>query len=153
MLKYIKGDLLDAPQPIIIHQVNCQGVMGSGVALAIKKRFPEAYVVYRETLDQFGDGGCLGETSSVVVSPDKKIYNLYSQRHYLPRGERHTDYEALARGFEKIKNENPEISKDVAAPKIGCGLGGGDWRIVSSMLETIFDDRDVYVYELEPKIG
>ena len=41
MIKYKIGDLLTAPQKCIAHQVNCQGVMGSGVARAIRNEYPK----------------------------------------------------------------------------------------------------------------
>ena len=46
MLKYQIGNLLTAPQKCIAHQVNCQGVMGSGVAKAIKNEYPKVYKEY-----------------------------------------------------------------------------------------------------------
>ncbi|WP_411668007.1 hypothetical protein [Bacillus subtilis] len=39
MIKIIQGDLLEAKENIIAHQVNCKGVMGSGIALQIKKKY------------------------------------------------------------------------------------------------------------------
>lgn len=146
MIKYVKGNLLEAPQKIIAHQVNCQGVMGSGVALAVRNTVPYAYIKYWEWF-QLGNAK-LGRTQIIHwKDKDKYLINIFSQDDYLPRDMRHTNYEALCKGFETIKAGFGK--EDLAMPKIGCGLGGGDWRIVSAIIESVFDDRDVYVYELE----
>ena len=46
-----EGNLLDSKANIICHQTNCKGVMGSGVALAVKTRYPAAYESYRKAFD------------------------------------------------------------------------------------------------------
>lgn len=147
MIKYIKGDLLEAKQEYIVHQVNCQGVMGSGVAKAIKDKYPEVFRHYKRLVKdkQISNKDLLGIVQFVAVSSDKEIVNLFSQDHYLPRTTKHTNYDAMTKGFETIKEL---VAEDLAMPKIGCGLGGGDWKIVSAIIESVFDDRDVYIYEL-----
>ncbi len=51
MINEIHGDVLNTVDSIIIHCVNCQGVMGGGIAAQIKRRYPEAYDVYKETYE------------------------------------------------------------------------------------------------------
>lgn len=46
MIKFVNGDLLNADEDLILHQVNCQAVMGSGLALQIKNKFPKSYEDY-----------------------------------------------------------------------------------------------------------
>lgn len=148
MIKYIKGDLLNAPQLILTHQCNAQDTMGSGVAKAIRAKYPKAYNDYLQYFRYCPKELRMGQVcfSHVGTQQDPKIVaNLVGQFHYLPRGLCHTDYKALEEGFTTIKLTFPD---DVAMPKIGCGLGGGDWKIVSAIIESVFDDRDVYIYEL-----
>jgi O-acetyl-ADP-ribose deacetylase (regulator of RNase III) len=146
MIKYIKGDLLDAPQELIAHQVNCIGVMGSGVAKAIKDKYPIAFRDYNKLCSEGLGLKLLGVAQFVRGSDNRVVCNLFGQFKFLPRNIRHTDYDALKTGFETIKKTYP--SQDIAMPKIGCGLGGGDWSVVSVIIESIFDDRDVYIYEI-----
>lgn len=139
MIKYIQGDLLEAPQKVIVHQCNCQGVMGSGVAFQIRRKYPSVYNVYMKGLSH----SKLGDFIPAKV--DGKIFiNLLGQDHFLPRGVCHTDYAAVRKALESLKDY---CDDDLAMPKIGCGLGGGDWKIMSALIEEIFTDRDVYVYE------
>lgn len=141
MIYYKKGNLLESTETIIIHQVNCQGKMNSGVAKAIREAYPKVYTDY---LGLEVSSLLLGCVQYVEVD-NKTIVNLFGQDNYLPRTVRNTSYDALEEGFRKIKRD---LKGNLAIPKIGCGLGGGDWRIVSAIIETVFDDRDVIVYEL-----
>jgi O-acetyl-ADP-ribose deacetylase (regulator of RNase III) len=144
-INYIRGNLLDAPQVLIVHQCNAQDTMGSGVALAIKNKYRQAYEDYRNDLEMMPKSKRLGKVVISYINDKRSVANLVGQYHYLPRGELHTDYGALTTGFEKIKSLT---NCDIAMPKIGCGLGGGDWKVVSKIIEEIFNDRDVYIYEL-----
>lgn len=148
MIKYVKGDLLNAEQNIIVHQCNAQDTMGSGVAKAIRDRYPQVYNDYVKYFQDIPKPSRMGMVLAVQVGTERSVTvcNLIGQLHYLPRGIRHTSYDALTKGFEEIKRHTKE---DLAMPKIGCGLGGGDWKIVSAIIESVFDDRDVYIYELE----
>lgn len=47
------GDVLNTDCWIIAHQVNCQGVMGGGLARQIKDRYPDAYINYREYIEDY----------------------------------------------------------------------------------------------------
>lgn len=142
---YVKGNLLDAPQQLIAHQVNCQGVMGSGVAKALRDRWPSLFMGYKVFIDQVPHGELLGKTYVHQTFDNKFILNIFSQDKYLPRTVCHTNYQAMEKAFIDLKES---FAGDMAIPKIGCGLGGGDWDIVSGLIESIFDDRNVYVYEL-----
>ena len=44
MIRYEKGDVLTTNDDIIIHGCNSAGVMGAGVALAIKRKYPKAEI-------------------------------------------------------------------------------------------------------------
>lgn len=148
MIKYVKGDLLNAPQIILVHQCNAQDTMGSGVAKAIRTKYPKVYNDYITHFKGVPKETRLGKVCfsyNDINGETVIIANLIGQLHYLPRGVCHTDYNALEQGFITIKKY---YHYDLAMPKIGCGLGGGDWKIVSKLIEDIFDDRDVYIYEL-----
>jgi len=79
MIKYVRGNLLDAPQPIIVHQVNCQGVMGSGVAKAIRDKYPQAYQAYRSMQESYTVKSSLLGQAQIVSTNEHAIINLFSQ--------------------------------------------------------------------------
>lgn len=140
MVTIREGDLLASDCEVICHQTNCQGVMGSGIAKAIRAAYPEAYQALR---DRFCRGeAAVGEVDFVQTMRDgvpRCVVNCYGEYDYLPRGVVHTDYDGLRRCFKKIKHEFNGKKVTIGFPyKIGCGLAGGDWEVVSKIVEEEF---------------
>jgi O-acetyl-ADP-ribose deacetylase (regulator of RNase III) len=146
VIKYIRGNLLDTDASYILHGCNCQGVMGSGVALQIKEKFPEAYSYYKEKY-RFGDLS-LGDVHQIACcSPI--IFNCMTQEYYGNNKKFiYANYEAIRKCLRLISKLIPFTHLKIAMPKIGCGLANGDWNIVSKIVEEELGDFEVLVYEL-----
>jgi O-acetyl-ADP-ribose deacetylase (regulator of RNase III) len=140
MLYERRGNLLDSSAPVIAHGCNCFNVMGAGVALAIRNKYPEVYKADLETVR--GDRNKLGTftKAQVEAEPIKIIYNLYTQ--YSMGGDKvHLDYQALETSFEAmiidLKKNKALRSPIVAIPRIGCGLAGGNWDVVKEIIQNL----------------
>jgi len=149
-VKMIEGDLLNAAEVILGHQVNCQGVMGSGIARAIRAAYPHVYESYKEKCDLQADKRqLLGECQLIGTAGGKVIANLFGQYRYGRSNQVYTNYDALRRALVQLKQQAMLKEASVALPfNIGCGLANGDWAIVSRMIEEIFDDYDVTLYKI-----
>ena len=153
-MKYKTGNLITAAQEcevdVIIHQCNCFVNMGSGIAPQIKQAFPAAWAADQATTK--GSAAKLG-TFSVGTEGELLVFNAYGQFGYWKKdnGEINTNYTALDAALrsiaEYLKVTNPNAK--IGLPKIGCGLGGGDWSVVSKIIEESLGEYDVTVYELE----
>ena len=147
------GDILDYENKvnIIAHQVNCQGVMGGGLALQIKSKWPDVNRAYVELVDNRDE--LMGICQIVRVGHKFGVANLFGQ--YDMGGGRQTDYEALYTALGSLRNQMVVIDlKSVAFPvKLGCGLAGGDWRIVSSLIQVAFEGSGIAItfVEYSPK--
>lgn len=150
MIEIINGNIFDGDADIICHQVNTFGIMGAGIALQIKERFPDVYEVYKEKCSEFSKHQfnplchvlyCRTKYSNVVIA------NLFSQIGMS------TDYNAMKICLQSIYNDCKKYNASVAIPyKIGCGIAGGDWNKVYGIIEEIFSqDEDVKctIYKLE----
>lgn len=149
MIKIIEGNILNASETVIGHQVNCLGYMGAGLAMQIKARYSETYQRYREICDHHSDNRSelMGMVYLAHNSDGKTIANIFSQLD-VGRSERKTDYESLNIGLNKVCEYAKENNLTVALPyKIGCGLAGGDWNIVYKMIDSVFSDYEVTLYE------
>ena len=154
MVMYKTGNILDAKENLICHQVNCRGVMGAGLAKDIKYRYPKVYNNYRSL---FGDpyietSAFLGEVQYVEIEKDKYICNLFGQDYY---GNNpfitYTSYKALRSCLEKVKDVAIEHNYSIALPyKIGCGKANGSWVEVLNIIEEVFKDSGltVNIYQL-----
>ena len=148
MLKFENGNIVTGNYPVFCHQVNCKGVMGSGLAKQIRDTYPEVYGKYRQ---QSALGNNLGQVLAVRTNDNRLCINMYSQDDY-GRTKCHTDYMAFKRCLQKIaalmKSAGMSRFKTIAFPYgIGCGLAGGDWRIVLKMLQSLADEiqQDVVI--------
>lgn len=138
---------------IFVHQVNCRGVMGGGIARIVKQKFPFVFEQYQDRCKK-PTHHLLGDVQLINISsfdePKRMVCNLFAQNYYGVYT-RQTDYEQFYRGLEQLKYELEEMEKDfppnseklsVGFPyNIGCGLAGGDFRIVLSMIESVFGEK------------
>lgn len=133
--KIVKGNLIELAKTdqfdVIIHGCNCFNNMGAGIAKQIKQHFPLAYQADLST--KKGYVKKLGSYSSANIITDNYqiiVVNAYTQYTY-GRGLQ-IDYDAIQSVFAKIKAEFSELR--IAYPKIGAGLGGGDWNLISNII-------------------
>lgn len=154
MIKILNGNLFDTDAEIICHQCNCQGVMGSGVAAEVKRRYPYVYMEYREYYMM----GML-QLGNVVFSQTgnkgkQVIANILGQDKY-GQGRQYTDYTALRRCMKLIR-KYAETRYDYRPIKIafpygmGSVRGGGDWNTVYQIIdEELGQYYDVEIWRLD----
>lgn len=146
MINYKYGDLLDVTEGVLIHGCNAKGVMGSGVALAVKQKYPTAYDGYKGFETKHGLR--LASLSIVKVSPKVYVANLISQETYgRDKLIKYVSYGAVHLGFEKLHEHFPS-SAVFHFPKIGAGLGNGDWNEISKLIEFACPGRELICWEL-----
>lgn len=135
----------------IAHVCNCQGVMGSGIAKAIRTRYPEAYQAYKSFEKNSSKGLSLGSVSTAVIDSDKHIYNLHAQQFYGTDGRRYLNYEALYASLENVCDSMCFSGlKTLGVPyKMGSDRAGGDWNVVAAMLSSIFEQHNIEVIAIK----
>lgn len=146
----VRGDLLEADADIICHQVNCQGVMGSGVAKQIADKWPYVKKEYTEFCrkrkqkeDLLGDT-MLVPSNGIQRKGEPMILSIFGQFYYGHDGV-YTDYSALTKAFRKMNRLYKGMT--LAFPHgFGCGLAGGDWQDVEQMLVKLLPDCNVKIY-------
>lgn len=142
MVKIENCDLFEATAESIIHQVNCRGVMGSGVAKEIKRRYPETFLKYKNVCMDNHER-LLGEVLLTKES-DKFIFNAFGQNFYgVDRV--YTDYNAVKSCLYKVRQKCEELNiKSVACPYlIGCGLGGGNEKLIMGIISEVFTSSNI----------
>lgn len=126
MLKNEKSDITLVTKGIIAQGVNCRGVMGAGVALAIRERWPEVYDCYQRN-SRLG-AELLGSCHIIRVDSDLWVANCYSQVDYgREPGVKYASVEAIRRSLEFVFLHAVATKLDLHAPRLGAGLGGLDW--------------------------
>jgi O-acetyl-ADP-ribose deacetylase (regulator of RNase III) len=149
-IKIKLGDICSVNSGIIIHGCNAQGVMGSGVAKAIRLKYPQVFEDYKNFKNQFGLelGDCVPtQIIDKESDVDVVIISAITQQFYGRDNRRYVDYDAVARVFEGIEDTAKYFGHtEVHFPLIGCGLGGGKWSIISNIIEESAPNIDKYLW-------
>lgn len=153
--QFIEGNLielaLEGQFDVIIHGCNCFCTMGKGIAKSIKTEFPEAYAAdcstkkgCREKLGTFS----FAEIDDIVgPSGDGQhliVVNAYTQYNWRTGGGggggTKVDYHAIRQVMKQVKRNFS--GKRIGYPLIGAGLAGGDWNIISSIIDAELEGED-----------
>ena len=146
-IENIIGDILEVPTQMICHQVNCQGVMGAGLAKQVRTAYPQVYELYKQYCEkQTEKANLLGRVQFIKCPNNVIIANCFAQFGY-GRGALQTSYAAFRLCMLKIKNFCKTNSINcVSIPyKMGCGLAGGNWEIISKIIAEIFDGENIKI--------
>lgn len=138
MIKQIDCNIFESGADYILHQVNCQGVMGSGIAKQVRERYPWVYAFYKELCEMM-DGKVLGFAQHIYIDETRAIVNIFGQRFYGYDNKCYTDYGAIENALIGLRSRLR--GQTIAIPYLmGCCRGGGDWDAVYSIIEKVFGD-------------
>lgn len=148
MIEFTQGDILQADVEAVVNTVNCVGVMGRGIALQFRKKYPDNFTVYKAACDR-GDvqpGRMLIVDLRRLQSP-RFVVNFPTKRHW--KGQ--SRLEDVRTGLTALVEEVRQRSiKSLAIPPLGCGLGGLSWNQVRPLIEDAFaglPEVRVVIYE------
>lgn len=142
MLKYNKGTVFNTDAEVLINTVNCYGVMGAGIALEFKLRYPDMFIEYEEMCknNEYKVGRprlfkC--ENISILNFPTKNHWRAPSKIEWIEEGLRY-----FASNYQKVG------IKSIAFPKLGTNNGGLSWEQVKPLMEKYLsklDDIDITI--------
>jgi len=149
MIEFSNGDIFDSDAEVLVNPVNCVGVMGKGLALEFKKRFPNLFASYHEVcMEGKLKPGTLHTCLDLLLS-GKTIVDFPTKVHWKDPSR----MEYITSGLEALRMlvVNCEYHS-VAIPPLGCGLGGLDWNEVKNEIIKTFDNLpDIRVIIYEPR--
>ena len=144
MITYIENDdIFRSSAQVLVNTVNCKGVMGKGIALEFKRRFPDCHRQYDKTCREgkLKPGGLVYVERNNLFG-DKDIVHFATKDHW--RGKSRIEW--IDMGLANLVRElqNRHISS-VAIPTLGCGLGRLKWEDVKPLIEKYFADSGIEV--------
>lgn len=148
MLRFTTGNLLDADVEAVVNTVNTVGVMGKGIALLFKERFPDNFTAYEAACKRKQlELGRMFVTESLELNGPRWIINFPTKAHWRYPSK----LEWIREGMRDLRRVIVEKQiKSIAVPPLGSGNGGLDWRDVRPLIEEALGDLpdvDVVVYE------
>lgn len=148
MIKYIKGNLLASSAEALVNTVNTVGVMGKGIALQFKNRFPHNYKVYRDACKKgtFKTGEVLVVSEGDLLN-QKIIINFPTKAHWKAPSK----YEYVTSGLDALKKAIEKHGiRSIAIPPLGCGNGGLEWAKVKKLMEDALGELDCIIEIFTP---
>jgi O-acetyl-ADP-ribose deacetylase (regulator of RNase III) len=146
----IQGDILEAETDAIVNTVNCKGIMGKGLALEVKKKYPENFKKYQDVCES----GSLRPGDIFVFEigklfPPHYVFNFATKDHW--KGKSKIEYIRIGLNNLIIDIEKLNL-QSIAVPPLGCGYGGLDWEIVKPIILSAFNEISVELYLFEPSV-
>jgi len=149
MIEFVSGDFFDFEADIRVNTVNCVGVMGAGVALAFKNKYPEMFKEYALACKkgEYKPGQPKVWRMSDMFDKGLEIINFPTKNHW----RRPSEYKYIEDGLvwlEHFLSSRPGVK--VTLPALGCGHGGLDWNIVKRMIKVHLEQTPANIYVFEP---
>jgi O-acetyl-ADP-ribose deacetylase (regulator of RNase III) len=145
MIEFTSGNMFDGKYDVMVNTVNCVGVMGKGVALEFKGRFPDMFLAYKTACAK-GEvvPGKLHVWDDLFVT----VVNLPTKRHWRDPSR----YEDVNEGLVALKEYlMARGTATVALPPPGCGNGGLDWKIVRAMVIVHLSNLEAKITVFKPQ--
>lgn len=148
MIRYTTGNLLDAPVEALVNTVNTVGVMGKGIALMFKERFPANMRAYAEACKQGNvvTGKMFITQTGELLGP-RWIVNFPTKQHWRNPAQ----MAWIQNGLQDLRAwlQAQQVSS-IAIPPLGAGNGGLPWPEVKQAIETALGDLDIDILLYEP---
>jgi O-acetyl-ADP-ribose deacetylase (regulator of RNase III) len=148
MMILTQGNLLEARAEALVNTVNTVGIMGKGIALMFKERFPENFEAYEAACEaELMDVGRMFLTPGLELGGPRWIINFPTKKHWRSPSK----LEWIEAGLKDLREVIVKHGiRSIAIPPLGCGDGGLDWSVVRGMIERELADLpgvEILVYE------
>lgn len=131
-MKYITGNLLEAETEALVNTVNTVGVMGKGIALQFKERFPLNFKIYAAACKK-GEMqiGKMLVTKENTLNGEKIIINFPTKTEWFKKSQ----YSYIEDGLKDLVSVMEKYNiQSIAIPPLGCGNGGLKWEKVKGLM-------------------
>ena len=148
MIEYKNGDILREDVEAIVNTVNCVGIMGRGLALQFKNKFPQNLKEYQLacTNKEVQLGKMFVHQTGQLINP-KYIINFPTKGHW----KQNSKIEDISNGLDDLITIIEKYSiKSIAIPPLGSGLGGLDWNQVKKLIEEKLKNINCTIILFEP---
>ena len=131
MIEFKQGNLLKTNLDALVNPVNCVGIMGKGLALQFKQKFPDNFLQYKDACDrQFVKLGQMYIVKTGNLFP-RYIINFPTKYHWKDSSNIHS----IQLGLKSlVKQINDLKICSIAIPSLGCGNGGLEWEKVKPII-------------------
>lgn len=144
-IRYKLGNLLDSDAEALVNTVNCVGIMGKGIALSFKRRYPAMFRRYAELCK---NGEVQLGRPYVDRDAGRIIINFPTKGHW----KAHSRIADVRAGLRYLRSHLDQWNvRSIAVPPLGCGHGGLNWDEVRPLIERELGDLSIDVQLYVPE--
>jgi Zn-dependent peptidase ImmA (M78 family)/O-acetyl-ADP-ribose deacetylase (regulator of RNase III) len=153
-IKYVIGDALEPRgngRRILAHIINDSAKnWGRGFASSVATKWPDVARDFHKWVAEDRSNLKLGNSHLSPISEDLAVFHMVAQHGYGPSTNPRIRYESLAKCLESLADLAREMTATVHMPKIGTGYAGGNWAVISDMINEALIEHgvEITVYEL-----
>lgn len=147
-MQFIKGNILECNAEALVNTVNTVGVMGKGIALQFKERYPNNYGLYVQACkrNEVKVGKMFITTTDSIINP-KWVINFPTKIHWIQK----SSYAIIESGLDDLIVQINQLGiTSIAIPPLGAGQGGLDWEKVKQIIETKLGHLNIEILIFEP---
>ncbi len=133
MIKFVKGNIFNSNAEALVNPVNTVGVMGKGLALQFKMKFPKNFELYKKACKEGKITiGKMFVTQTNILTNPKWIINFPTKKHW----KYPSNYKFIEEGLDDLIEVIKKLNiKSIAIPALGSGLGELEWIKVKKIIE------------------
>ncbi|WP_298613460.1 macro domain-containing protein [uncultured Thiothrix sp.] len=143
-IEYREGSLFESGAQVLVNPVNAMGVMGKGVAVVFKGKYPKMFESYQRACQQKQ----LFAGDVHTYFGEQIIFNAVTKQHWRDPSKLIYVDSCLKRISEIIEYSDIE---SIAIPALGCGLGNLNWRDVQPLIESNLCESKATVIAFLPR--
>ncbi|WP_223592404.1 macro domain-containing protein [Neobacillus bataviensis] len=141
MIHYVESNVFNTPAKTIVNTVNCKGVMGAGLALEFKLRYPKMFKAYEMQCKE--KKVRVGRPTLYECDEKRWILNFPTKHHW----KNPSKLEYIKEGLQYFRqNYTKRDFQSIAFPKLGTSHGGLEWKEVKKVMEEYLHDLSIDVY-------
>jgi O-acetyl-ADP-ribose deacetylase (regulator of RNase III) len=156
MITYLTGDATkpNVPGPkIIAHITNDEGGWGAGFVLALNKLSSEPKKMYKSMYNYWTMRNKLlfiplGTVNYARVNHDLYVANMTAQHRTITSVNKPICYKSVEHCLRNVSEFARREGATIHMPRIGCGLAGGNWSVIESIIDDVLYHENVFVYDL-----
>ncbi len=149
MIQFKTGDIFESDANALVNTVNTVGIMGKGIALQFRKRFPKNYKVYLDASKnkELAIGKLLVVEDESLLKGNQFIINFPTKTTW----KKPSEYEYIEKGLDELVRILPNYPiQSIAIPPLGSGNGGLNWNKVKEIINSKLEGLEIKVIVYEP---
>jgi len=144
MIKLSYDDIFDSEADTLTNTINIVGVMGKGLALEFKQRYPDMFKDYKSRCN---NGLVIMGEPYLYKDKVIKVLNFPTKNHWRDK----SNIKDIEKGLAFLSSNYKDMDiKSLALPPLGCGLGGLNWKDVRPLVYKYLDNLEIDVIVYEP---